>query len=599
MFMKFKEFAIYLDRLEKTSSRIEITKILAELFKKSGKDEIDQVVYLSLGGLAPPYERVVFNIAERTMLAVIAQAYSKNREEVKRLYKKAGDLGDVAFVLAQAQKSLRAGPEAKLKAPSGPGQRQNLSVKEVYIKLKQIAQDEGEGSQERKVKSTVKLLGQLDVLSAKFVVRIPIGRLRLGFSDKTIIDALSWYRRGDKSAKTELERAFYVLPDVGLLAKKVKSLGVKKATRNPKPVVGVPVLPMLAQRLKSPKEMIEKMGEVAVEPKFDGLRIQLHFKKGPPRLAKASRRETGFVKAYTRNMNETSWMFPELKNLKDNIRAREVILDSEAVGVDEKRRALANFQTTMTRRRKHDISETASKIPIKFYVFDLLLKDGKGLLGLPYKKRREKLAKTVKSGNIVQLVDFKITKAAAEIEREMFKELSKGMEGIIVKRASSRYVPGRTGWRWVKMKEAEKSAAKLADTIDCIVMGYSVGRGRRAQFGVGQFLVGVKDKERIKTVTKIGTGITDEQFRELKKRLSKIETRLKPKEYKVDKNLEPDFWVRPALVVEIAADERTKSPRHSSGLAFRFPRLIKFRDDKSINQATTLSEVKRLYQHQK
>ncbi len=470
----------------------------------------------------------------------------------------------------------------------------NLSISAVYNKLKQIAQDEGEGSQERKVKSTAKLLGQLDALSAKFVVRIPIGRLRLGFSDKTIIDALSWYRRGDKSAKTELERAFYVLPDIGLLAKKVKSLGVKKAIRNPKPVVGVPVLPMLAQRLKSPKEMIEKMGEVAVEPKFDGLRIQLHFKRKG--FAKAP---SNGVKAYTRNMNETSWMFPELKNLKDNIRAREVILDSEAVGIDEKRRALANFQTTMTRRRKHAIAETASKIPIKFYVFDLLLKDGKGLLGLPYKKRREKLAKTVKSGNIVQLVDFKITKAAAEIEREMFKELSKGMEGIIVKRASSRYVPGRTGWRWVKMKEAEKSAAKLADTIDCIVMGYSVGRGRRAQFGVGQFLVGVKDKERIKTVTKIGTGITDEQFRELKKRLSKIETRLKPKEYKVDKNLEPDFWVRPALVVEVAADEITKSPRHSSGLAFRFPRLVKFRDDKSINQATTLSEVKRLYQHQK
>jgi DNA ligase-1 len=588
--MKFKELAVYLDRLEKTSSRIEITKILAELFKKSGKDEIDQVVYLSLGGLAPPYERVVFNIAERTMLAVIAQAYSKNREEVKRLYKKAGDLGDVAFVLAQAQIS-------KLKAPSGPGKRQNLSVKEVYIKLKQIAQDEGEGSQERKVKSTAKLLGQLDTLSAKFVVRIPIGRLRLGFSDKTIIDALSWYRRGDKSAKTELERAFYVLPDVGLLAKKVKSLGVKKATRNPKPAVGVPVLPMLAQRLKSPKEMIEKMEEVAVESKFDGLRIQLHFKRKG--FAKASSRG---VKAYTRNMNETSWMFPELKNLKDNIRAREVILDSEAVGVDEKRRALANFQMTMTRRRKHDISETASKIPIKFYVFDLLLKNGKGLLDLPYKKRREELAKTVKSGNVVQLVDFKITKDPKEIEREMSKKLSEGMEGIIVKRTSSRYVPGRTGWRWVKMKEAEKSVTKLADTIDCIVMGYSVGRGRRAQFGVGQFLVGVLDPPaggRIKTVTKIGTGITDEQFRELKKRLSKIETRLKPKEYEVDKNLEPDFWVRPALVVEIAADEITKSPRHSSGLALRFPRLVKFRDDKSINQATTLSEVKKLFRLQK
>jgi DNA ligase-1 len=353
-------------------------------------------------------------------------------------------------------------------------------------------------------------------------------------------------------------------------------------------VVGVPVLPMLAQRLKSPAEMIEKMQEVAIEPKFDGLRIQLHYKSG----------SKGFIKAFTRNMNENSWMFPELKNLKDFISAKEVILDSEAIGVDEKRKALANFQETMTRRRKHDVAETASKIPIKFYVFDILLKDGQGLLDLPYKKRRKKLENVVKDGKIIQLVDYKITKDAHEIEKEMSQEISEGLEGIIVKRADSRYVPGRTGWRWVKMKEAEKAVAKLADTVDCLVMGYSVGRGKRAEFGVGQFLVGIKDKEKVKTVTKIGTGITDEQFRELKKRLSKIEIKNKPKEYEVDKDLEPDFWVRPSLVVEIAADEITKSPKHTSGFALRFPRLVRFRDDKSASQITTISEVKKLFKLQ-
>ena len=148
------------------------------------------------------------------------------------------------------------------------------------------------------------------------------------------------------------------------------------------------------------------------------------------------------------------------------------------------------------------------------------------------------------------------------------------------------------------MKEAEKSAGKLSDTIDCVVIGYSVGKGRRAQFGMGQLLVGVRDGEQIKTVSKIGTGITDEQFKEFKKRLSKLEVKEKPKTYIVHKNLEPDYWIEPKLIMEVAADDITKSPTHSSGYALRFPRLVRFRDDKSVNQATTVSEVKRLFEMQ-
>ena len=168
----------------------------------------------------------------------------------------------------------------------------------------------------------------------------------------------------------------------------------------------------------------------------------------------------------------------------------------------------------------------------------------------------------------------------------------------MVKRANSRYVPGRTGWRWVKMKESEKAAAKLADTLDLVVMGYTRGRGKRATFGVGQFFAGVKDGGKIKTVTKVGTGLTDKQFKELSARLNKISVKEKPKNYEVDKTLEPDFWVTPELVVEIAADEITKSPNHTAGMALRFPRLIKFRDDKSADQITTLEELKELAEMQ-
>lgn len=560
--MKFSELAKYLDRLEKTSSRIEITKILAELFKKSSVGEIEKIVYLSLGTLAPGYKGIVFNLAERMMLRVLSKSSGEKIEEVLALYKREGDVGNAATKLARVY-------------------TKETSVSEVYSKLYKVAVDEGEGSQERKVDAMAKVISELDPLSARFVARIPIGKLRLGFSDKTILDALSWMESGDKSSKANLEKAYQVRPDVGFLARATKEKGSKKASEIISPEIGTPVIPMLSQRLKSPSQMIEKMGEVSVEPKLDGLRLQIHFSQK-------------IIKAFTRNLNETSWMFPELTKAREYINAKEVILDTEVVGVDEKRKTLANFQTTMTRRRKHEIESISAKIPVVFYTFDILFIDGRSLMDKPYLERRKELEKVVKNDKLLKIVDYEITKDPGRITKLNKEKRGEGLEGIMVKKIEGAYIPGRTGWRWVKMKEAEESAAKLADTVDAIIMGYTAGRGKRVGFGIGQFLVGVKDKDKIKTITKVGTGLTDEQFKELSKRLTEIKVKEKPKEYEVHKLLTPDFWVMPKVIVEIAADEITKSPNHTSGLALRFPRLVRFRDDKSSEEATTLSEVKKL-----
>jgi len=566
--MKFSDLSLYLKKLEDTSSRLEITRLLSELFKVSDKKEIEKTVYLILGSLGPSYRNIVFNIAERMMIQILADAYKKDKEKVKEMYKKEGDLGSLAEMFSENRVGL-------------------LTVSEVYDFLLDIADEKGEKSQERKIKKTSLLLSKLDPLSSRYVARIFVGKLRLGFSDRTIIDALSWMEKGDKSLSKKLEKAYFVLPDVGGLAKAVKEKGIEGSVKDISPSIGVPVLPMLAQRLKSPKEMIEKMGTVSIEPKFDGLRIQIHFRSG----------KGGFIMAFTRNMNETSWMFPELKKIEKQILADEVILDTEAVGVDEKRKSLVNFQSTMTRRRKHDIERIAGKVSIKFYAFDVLYKNGKSLMNESYLQRREILEDIIKNGDVLKVVENRISDDFIVIEKEMKRELSEGLEGIIVKRANSRYVPGRTGWRWVKMKEGEKAKAKLADTLDCVVMGYYRGRGKRAEFGLGGFLVGVLDKGKFTSLTKIGTGLTDLQFRELKKRLSELESKTKPKEYgKVEKNLIPDVWVQPSLVVEIAADEITVSPTHSSGYALRFPRLVKLRDDKSKDQATTKKEIVRLFE---
>jgi DNA ligase 1 len=568
--MLFAELSEYLEKLEQTSSRIEITKILADLFKNSKAGEIDKTVYLILGTLAPSYKGIVFNLAERMMLRIIAKAYEKKTEDVAILYKQTGDLGFVAEKLNK-------------------GRGEGWKVGQVYASLAGIARDSGEKSQERKINETAKVLSSLDPLSARYVARIPVGRLRLGFSDKTILDALSWMEVGDKSKKPKLEKAYQVVPDVGLLAKKVKEMGIDKASRNIKPVIGIPVLPMLAQRIKSPNEMIKKMGKVFVEPKFDGLRVLIHYKK-------VGGKEE--IKAFTRNLNNVIDMFSELKNIDKYLKANEVILDAEAVGMDPDLVRMANFQTTMQRRRKYDIEEKAKSIPLRFQVFDIIFKNGVSLMDKPYFERREILKETIVDDTLLIVDKAIVTDDPEVINREYREKIKAGLEGVMVKKYDTPYFPGRTGWRWVKMKMEEASSGKLADTVDCVVMGYSAGRGKRVSFGVGQFLVGIVDGEATKTVTKVGTGLTDNQFRELKERLSESEVKIKPKNYLVNKILEPDFWVNPSLVVEIAADEITKSPTHTSGFALRFPRLVRFRDDKSVNNATSITELKKLYRLQ-
>jgi len=587
--MKFKEFASYLEKLEKISSRNEMTEVLSDLFRKLDKSEVDKASYLLLGSLAPEFKGIVFNIAEKVMLQALASTYGMEFGEVTKVYKDKGDMGETieTLVLDFQNSHTHSAILASEKMND-----ENFDIFEIFDRLMEISAISGEGSVDKKIEKISELLRSVDSISAKFIVRITLGKLRLGFSDKTILDALSFFESGDKKGKKDLEAAYNVFPDVGYIAKSVKEVGIQKTVSNISPKVGYPLLPMLAARLKSPAEMIKKMGRVFVEPKFDGLRIQLHYKS------------TGFeggskVKAFTRKPNEVSWMFPELADLGKYLKAKEVILDSEAIGVDETRKALANFQTTMTRRRKHDIDEVSKKVSIKFNVFDIMYLDGKGFISTPYKERRKILEKTVKNGKLIQIVDFEETEDPDRIDELMKQELGDGLEGVMVKKADASYVAGRTGYRWVKMKEKESQKAKLADTLDCIVMGYYKGRGKRVGFGVGGFLVGVRDRGKINTLTKIGTGLSDVQFKELKSRLKELETIHKPSNYgEVDKTILPDVWVEPGLVTEIAADEITKSDKSSSGYSLRFPRLVKFRDDKTWRSATSIGEVNKLFKLQ-
>ncbi|OGG04176.1 hypothetical protein A2Z33_03405 [Candidatus Gottesmanbacteria bacterium RBG_16_52_11] len=339
------------------------------------------------------------------------------------------------------------------------------------------------------------------------------------------------------------------------------------------------------------QEMIRKMGEVCVEPKYDGVRCQIHFSKLPNAKFR--------VQSYSRNLENTTDMWPELSSIGRQIRADAVILDSEAVGIDPETGRTIPFQETTTRKRKHDIDLFSSQVPVRFYVFDILYKDGSELIKKPLRDRRKILEGTVRPGETLVVTPHIITKSVRSLTGFHHVQLKAGFEGAMVKKWDSQYEPGRRGYNWVKFKETEGKTGKLTDTIDSVVMGYYLGKGKRTGFGIGAFLAGIRSGDGFVTVTKVGTGVSDELWKELHRRIGAFRSHVQPKHYrKVPKQLVPDVWAEPRLVVEIAGDDLTRSPLHGAGFAVRFPRLVRIRTDKSPHQATSVDEVARMYRNQ-
>lgn len=589
--MRFTQLSQWLVQIDNQSSRLEITESLVGLLRQLEPDEVEPVINMSLGQLKPKFDRLDFNLGSKLLHQAIAQATNKNRVEIQTLEKKLGDLGDVV--------------ETQLTGISP--ETSQMSVAQVYHQLIDVAGFGGVGSQEQKTQAVAKLLTQLDPISSKYVIRLILGKLRLGFSDMTVLDALSWYEVGDKSKRKELESAYQLFPDIAKLAAKVVSQGIDQTVAEVDVVLGVPIIPALAQRLKTAKEMVEKMGQVAVDPKYDGTRVQIHFRRQTPEAETETGSATLFpmesqwqVKTFTRNLDETTHMFPELRQLGQYLEADEVILDAEAIGYDPETGQLLPFQQTIQRKRKHSVAKFAKSIPLKFFVFDILYLNGRSLIKQPLSERYQLLQQVVKNSELVEATDFIVTEDPETIIDKHTDLLAQGLEGAMVKRWNGKYNPGRRGWTWVKLKEAEGSAAKLSDTIDAVVMGLYAGKGKRTDFGVGAFLIGLiadQDSDRFEeghfyTISKVGTGLTDDQWRQLAQKSQPLKAAEKPKQYHIDKNLEPDVWLNPGLVVEIAADEITNSPIHTAEYALRFPRLIKFRHDKDVEQITSLTELK-------
>lgn len=567
--MVFSILVTYFSKLEQTASRLSMTEILSDLFKKASASEIGEICYLLQGRVAPLYEAIEFGIADKLMIRAIASAYDTSESDVLKRFKKHGDLGITAEEISKESQSVT----------------NQSTIHDVFTTLTELAHLGGAGSQEKKIQLLSKLFSSSDSLSVRYLVRIPLNKLRLGFSDMTILDGLSWMLTGDKSHRQRLEAAHDVRPDLGYIATQVKAHGMNGVS-HVHAKVGAPILAALCQRLPDASEMIKKMGEVDVEPKYDGVRTQIHYQKGKP------------PSSYSRNLENTTAMYPELEHIAKQIHADEVILDSEAVGYDEKHNRIIPFQETVTRKRKHDVTLFSKSVPLRFFVFDILAKDGADLMNIPLSKRRSILEKTIIPGPILIVSPHIVTGDIATLRSYHDTQIQQGLEGVVVKKWEGIYEPGRRGYTWVKFKE-EGKIGKLADTVDSVVMGYYKGEGKRTSFGIGALLVGVKKGDTIVTVTKIGTGVSDELWKQIVKDLEKQKSEKRPTQYEeIDKTLEPDVWIHPSMVVEIAADDITKSPIHGALFALRFPRLVRIRTDKSVDQITTTKELEAMYHNQ-
>lgn len=576
--MKFKVIADCFEHIEQTRSRTEMTLALAKLLRQANLNEIGIICNISMGQLAPPYIGTQFSIAAKNMIKIIAALQGVSDEQITEQFNTLGDLGLVV-------------------AAGHPVTDSELTVHEVYQALHGLEQIHGTGSVEEKSVLLQKLLSLLDGASAKYVVRIVLGKLRLGFSDMTLLDALSWSVAGDKSLKDQLEYAYNKCADIGLIAQIVHEKGAE-GLRDLHVQLGIPIRPAAAERMSTAEDVVNKLGPCMAQPKLDGFRLQIHLDKSG---------DTPKIWFFSRNLQDMSYMFPDLAEAVKALPVTNLICEGEAIVYDPNTNVFLPFQETVKRKRKHGIEAAMEELPLRVYLFDILYKDGKSLIDDTHMMRREVML-TMLDGNMhdaVQAIDEEYITTGQQLLHYFQKNISAGLEGLVVKRPDSVYTPGKRNFNWIKLKRQEEG--HLDDTLDCVVLGYYFGHGKRASFGIGAFLVGVYNKghDRFETIAKVGTGLSDEEWRALRATCDQIKTVEQPKNVLCAKELAPDVWVHPETVCMVRADEITLSPVHTAnktegnlGFALRFPRIMGYRPDKAAKDATDVTEVERLFEIQ-
>lgn len=564
--MKFSRFAKLLDDLEGVSGRYEKIGLIAAAFTEADEESLRVLPLFLLGRVFASYDDRETGISSKTVLKALGQVTGTSAEALEDEWREHGDLGLVAEQHKSSQASL---------VSSDP------TLVAVHGSLEKLAELEGSGSQTERVTRIAGLIGGAKG-SIKAMVRLLIGDLRVGVGEGNVRDAalLAFCPPEDPATiPRELsdrgQRALDVLNDLGeyaLLVKRYPDDFERHATIS----IGRPIKSMLAVRSTGLADAIERSGLPAYgERKYDGFRVQIH-KRGDE------------VTLFTRRLENVTRQFPDVAAAVRAHITGNVILDSEVLGYETESKRLVPFQDISQRiRRKHRIDEIAQKLPVAVMVFDVLHADGEDLIGLGYEARRERLSRIVES----EVWTIELSRAARfdtleDAEAFYQSSLDDGYEGIMVKTPDGTYKPGARVGQMIKVKPT-------LDTVDAVIVGGEYGEGKRSAW-IASFLIAVRSEDGFVEVGRVGSGLKEKDsegtsFGQVTELLEAHIVETHGREVRVE----------PTLVVEVASEEVQKSDAYSSGYALRFPRIVRVREDRGVDDATSLSEIEEMYRVQR
>ncbi|MSS74566.1 ATP-dependent DNA ligase [Candidatus Pacearchaeota archaeon] len=552
--MLYSELVAVYEDLSKTPKRLEKIAILSKFISDFRGHE--EFIYLFRGRVFPDYDSREFGISTQLVLKAISRATGVSSEEVVSLFKKLGDLGNVAFSIFEKskQKSLFS---------------KSLSVEHVFTSLRKITEIKGDGAVDKKLNIISELLINSKPIEAKYIVRTLLSDLRIGVADAVLIESINLnFFSGDKSTLEKVQRAYDLLTDYSEVLKLCEN-GLD-AINYVKLIPGRPTNVMLAVKVLDIDEAFEVCGTpAAFEHKYDGFRTLISS-------------DGKNVNIFTRKLENVTLQFPDIVSfVKEYVKAKKFIIDAEAVGYDSTTGNYLPFESISQRiKRKYNISELAKKIPVELNVFDVIYLDGESVVELPFKERRKILEKIIENfPKKIRIATQLITSDKKEADKFYKDALKIGEEGIMIKNLNSTYVSGRYVGTMAKLKPV------TAD-LDLVIVGAEYGTGKRAG-GLTSFIVACRDGEKFVEVGRVSSGLKEKISEGTT--YSEINNLLQPLIISEDENV---VRVKPKIIMSVTYQNIQPSSSYSSGFALRFPRITHYRPDKDLRDIASLEDIK-------
>ncbi|MGW2745595.1 ATP-dependent DNA ligase [Streptomyces sp. NPDC001450] len=443
-----------------------------------------------------------------------------------------------------------------LSRPVPPAAEPSLTVREVDARLSELGQVSGAGSQAERARIVGELMGAATEAEQRFLRGLLTGEVRQGALDAVAVEGLAQATGADPA---DVRRAVMLAGSLQTVAQALLAQG-PGALHRFRLTVGRPVLPMLAQSASSVAEAVEKLGSCAVEEKLDGIRVQVH-------------REGSAVRIHTRTLDDITGRLPEVTRAALGLACDRFVLDGEVIsfGADGRPRS---FQETAGRvGSRTDVAKAAAQVPVCPVFFDVLLVGDQDVLDLPLSERHALLADLVPGPLRVRRTVASGPRHIPEAERFLADTLARGHEGVVVKALDAPYSAGRRGASWLKVKPVH--------TLDLVVLAAEWGHGRRTG-RLSNLHLGARNPDgTFAMLGKTFKGMTDAMLAWQTERLRELA-------------VEDDGWVvtvRPELVVEIAYDGLQRSSRYPAGVALRFARVVRYREDKRAGEADTVEAL--------